>query len=460
MRQKTLILLGLVLLAGNLHAQLARRAFLGAQLLEVTDSIAKKHNMKQKKGVLVVRVVEGSSAEQMGIKPHDLILAINDKEVNEVAKLVEGVGRHRGGDELHVTIMRDAQPQQVSGILKPLPEETSDYAEVIYDAVSYDDGTIRTIIHKPEGEGKMPAVFFIQGYPCSSIDRLPYYHPHKKLLDGLAEKGYVIIKTEKAGIGDSRNERNCLDCNLFEEVELFSASFNSLARYDFIDLDKVFIFGHSMGGVQAPLLNTDFAPLGMAVYGTVIRPWFEYFMEHSRIQKFIMGWDYLENEAQHDAALKYFYRLLVEKQTPEQLIQDQEVKKFMEDRWNYNGGEHLLGRHYTFWQQLQETKLFSAWAHTPAHVLSLWGEGDFVAFNPYEHQLIADVVNRYQPGKATFMRLPHMDHSFIRVEDQQHAVKVRSDWEYNANNFNYEIVEVLDQWMKEKISQASLISNP
>jgi uncharacterized protein len=428
---------------------LPRRAFLGTQLQQVNDSIAQFHKLKQPKGVLVLMVVAGSSAEAMGIEANDLVINVENKEVNSPAELINAIGKYRSGDEIAITIMRDGESLNKSGILKPLPHETSDHADVIYDEVPFDGGHIRTIIHRPRVNGKVPAVFFIQGYTCTSIDRMQADHPYKKLLDGLVEQGFAIVKTEKAGIGDSQNDRNCTESTLFDEIDLFSESYNNLKKYDFIDQDNIFIFGHSMGGIAAPLLKTDIAPKGIAVYGTVIRPWFEYFLEHSRIQKFIMGWDYLENEQQHEAALKFFYRLMVEKQSPAQLVQDPSVKEFMEQRWSYDGSEMLLGRHYTFWQQLQETKLFNAWAHTPAFVLSIWGEGDFVAFNPYEHQLIADVVNRYNPGKAKYLSFPNIDHSFIRVENQEHAVKVRNDWEYNAQNFNYDIVTVLSQWMND-----------
>ena len=271
----------------------------------------------------------------------------------------------------------------------------------------------------------------------------------------LVEKGYVIIKTEKAGVGDSKNERDCSQYNLLDEVELFSASFNNLVKYDFIDLENVYIFGHSMGGVQAPLMETEFSPRGIAVYGTVIRPWFEYFIEHARMQKIIlseagyMDYDYLNIEQQHETAVKFYYNLLIEKIPPSEIARDSELSTFLKNNLSFDGHEKLLGRHYTFWQQLQDTRLFNAWSKSPAHVLSLWGEGDFVAFNPWEHELIADVVNKYNPGKAKFITVPNMDHSFLWVEDQKQSIESRMDWEYIKHNFNSEIVEIIAEWIEE-----------
>lgn len=450
----------LIFTTSQLHAQLQRRAFLGTQLKEVDTFTAVSHGMKEVKGVLVEQVVDGSSARAMGIEPDDLILAVEDIEVNSPAELIARIGRYRAGDRVRVTTMRKGEPIQRTGNLLPLPYESSPQGEVIYDEVAFDGGHIRTIIHKPEGPGKFPALFLIPGYDCSSIDRMHPDNVYKKILDGMVEKGYVIVKTEKAGVGDSRNNRDCSQYNLFEEVELFAASFNALEKYDFIDKNNVYIFGHSMGGVQAPLMKTNFPPRGIAVYGSVIRPWFEYFIEHARMQKIILsqadylGWDYLGIEKQHDTAVRFYYNLLLEKKSPAEIAKDEKLKDFLKQNFNSDGGEILLGRHYTFWQQLQDTKLFEAWSKTPANVLSLWGEGDFIAFNPWEHELIADVVNKYNPGKARYMRVPNMDHSFLWVEDQKQSITSRLDWDYIKHNFNHQIVDILAGWIEETKKQA------
>jgi uncharacterized protein len=179
-----------------------------------------------------------------------------------------------------------------------------------------------------------------------------------------------------------------------------------LQKYDFIDHDNIFVFGHSMGGVQAPMMDFEFDPRGIAVYGTVIRPWFEYFIDLAWMQQIAMGGDYLEIERQAETRIRFYSLLMLEKQTPEQIAEDDELLTFMLQNWGYDGEEKLLGRHYTFWHQLQDTKLFSKWANTPAYVLSLWGEGEFVAVNPWEHELIAEVVNRYNRVKLVLCVYP------------------------------------------------------
>lgn len=446
-------LLMATVLTFSLYGQLPRRAFLGTLLYTVNDSIAMAHNLPQTHGALVGTVIENSSAQAIGLQPGDLIVSVLDNEVFTNQDVIQAIARHREGDTLSFTFLRNGRLHQSKAMLRGFPKEISEYAEVIYDAVPYGGGYVRSIIHRPEGEGPFPAFFYIQGAHCGSMDNMDGRWPVARMLEGIVRKGYVVIKTEKAGVGDSKNDIHCKDCDLLYEVGLFSASYNQLGKYDFIDTENIFVFGHSMGGVQAPMLETDLPPKGIAVFGTVVRPWFEYYLDIVRKQRLMLGQDYLENEANHEKALRFFYNLMVEKKSPEEMENDVMISDFMHNQWNYDGAGRFHGRHYAFWQQLQDTRLFAAWAGTPAYVLSVWGEGEFVALNPYEHQLIAEIVNHYNPGKARFVSMPNIDHGFVRVDDVEHAIAIRSDWDYQYNNFNPLIVEMLHQWMQEVITQ-------
>ncbi len=440
------------MLTTSLFAQLPRRAFLGTQLYTVNDSVARLYKLPEAQGALIQRVVENSSAKSVGLQPGDVIVSVQDKNIATHLEVVETIGSYREGDVIQFSYYRNGELQHAEAPLKGFPKETSEHAEVIYDAVPYDGGYVRTIIRKPPGEGPHPAFFFIQGAHCGSIDGMNPRSPVAMLLEGLTKKGYVVVKTEKAGIGDSRNKIHCTDCDLDYETRLFTASFNQLSQYDFIDTSNVFVFGHSMGGVQAPLMQTDFPPRGIAVFGTIARPWFEYYMDIARKQRLLVGQDYLENEKHVARAIPFYYKLMIEKMSPEEMKQDPELKDFMYNQWSYDGEGRFHGRHYTFWQQLQDTRLFTAWASTPAHVLSIWGEGEFVALNPFEHELIADIVNQYNPRKARLYSMPNIDHGFVRVEDVQHAIDIRNDWEYQYTHFNNNLTDVLHEWMQEIIN--------
>jgi esterase/lipase len=72
-----------------------------------------------------------------------------------------------------------------------------------------------------------------------------------------------------------------------------------------VDPSNVFIFGHSMGGVMAPLLAADVPVRGIIAYGTTSRTWTEYMLENIRRQMELSGSSYadINRRMKVDAAL-------------------------------------------------------------------------------------------------------------------------------------------------------------
>ena len=88
------------------------------------------------------------------------------------------------------------------------------------------------------------------------------------------------------------------------------------ARGD-VDADRVFIFGHSMGGVMAPLLAADVPVRGIIVYGTIARTWTEYWLENLRRQMELADADpsAIDRDLRAEAALATY--LYAEKNVPQ-----------------------------------------------------------------------------------------------------------------------------------------------
>ena len=83
----------------------------GGDLKNYIDSEKSKGNTPQDfgtfEGVYVSEVSEGSAAETIGLKKGDVIVAVNGKNVTKLAELQEIIARHRPGDKISVTYMRD-----------------------------------------------------------------------------------------------------------------------------------------------------------------------------------------------------------------------------------------------------------------------------------------------------------------------------------------------------------------
>ena len=57
----------------------------GLALQKLTPEKRQQFNLDSKQGLLIVDVAQGSEAERVGLQPGDLIMAVNNKPVGDVA---------------------------------------------------------------------------------------------------------------------------------------------------------------------------------------------------------------------------------------------------------------------------------------------------------------------------------------------------------------------------------------
>lgn len=84
-----------------------RRGLLGVNIQDLNESLSKSFGVTDTNGALVSQVVEGSPAEKAGIKPGDIIVKFNGKNVSGAADLKNIVGREKPGASAKLTVFRD-----------------------------------------------------------------------------------------------------------------------------------------------------------------------------------------------------------------------------------------------------------------------------------------------------------------------------------------------------------------
>jgi dienelactone hydrolase len=129
-------------------------------------------------------------------------------------------------------------------------------AEVIYDWVNNKRGEkLRTFITRPKNSSaKAPAIFIVGWLSCDSMEYA------KGETDGFGalmlrlidQSGYATVRMDKPGVDESAGD--CAHADFKSELEGWQAAFDSLSKYNFIDLDRVFILGLSNGGGFSPLV--------------------------------------------------------------------------------------------------------------------------------------------------------------------------------------------------------------
>lgn len=96
-----------------------QRAYLGISYSELTPQLAKEKNVTAVSGGLYVGDVEEmSAASEAGIKSGDVITAINGSQAVTTGQLQELIAKHRPGDSITVSLIRDNKPVEVSAVLR------------------------------------------------------------------------------------------------------------------------------------------------------------------------------------------------------------------------------------------------------------------------------------------------------------------------------------------------------
>ena len=94
-----------------------RRARLGVYMEQVTPDVVPLLGLDSPRGVIVEGVVEGSSAEDAGIEPGDVIVSVDDEEIVDRRDLWNRIGLAAIGDEVDVVLIRDGERKTVQATL-------------------------------------------------------------------------------------------------------------------------------------------------------------------------------------------------------------------------------------------------------------------------------------------------------------------------------------------------------
>jgi len=100
------------------------RGWLGIGIQPLTEELASNFGVSEDEGVLVNEVFEGDPASKAGVKPGDIIIAINGQPVDSPSKLSRLIARISPGDKIKVEVIRDGKKK----VLKASLAERKDQA--------------------------------------------------------------------------------------------------------------------------------------------------------------------------------------------------------------------------------------------------------------------------------------------------------------------------------------------
>ncbi|AMS28516.1 MAG TPA: hypothetical protein DIU09_14370 [Hyphomonadaceae bacterium] len=432
-------------------AELTRRAALGVALENTSD------------GPKVTIVTPQLTAALAGVEPGDIILSVNGKATKTNSELVAAAGLLRAGDVATLSIKRGADTKNVTATATARPLESILSADVRYGTVTFKDGRLRDILVTPKAAAPgAPVVFLVQGYGCGSVEGPPT-HPYHLLAKTLAEAGIGSYRIEKLGMGDSLTNTPCLKTDFALEMEGFEAGYQALIKDRGISADRIIILGHSMGGIQAPLIAAKGpAPRGVMVYGTALRNWQDYMQELFAMQGFLSaGADPAEAEQAAKAFRPLMQRVFNEDVSLKTIASENPNHEAMlRSAFDWDGDDLILGRNLAYWRGVAAQDTVAAWRDTKAPVLAIYGEADFAAIDERDHKRIVDVVNFYRPGTATYRFLPLTGHGFdIQASRDEVRAANQAGKPVTVAPYNPELTKMMAAWINALPTKGQITAN-
>lgn len=413
-------------------AGLPRKSMLGLAIAPAPENVA---------GVLVTAVVPGGPAAKAGFEAGDLVLG-QDGAPAVLEGFPQRIAAMPAGRKIRFDVLRAGRRRTIDAVTA---ERLRDPGTAAY-RVDYGDVVtlgkrVRVITSHPRASGRHPVLFFLPGLTAASVDTpLSGQDTDSQVLFDLANAGFVTVRVDKPGVGDSEGGPYA-KLDFVTEADAYRQALLALKQMPDVDSSRIYLFGHSMGGAFAPLLASEIRVRGIAVYGTVARTWHEYLLDVVRHQGRLAGESYPDVDDSVRAVAHMLELILDERQSPERVqAAHPELVALVAENFP---DDLYYGRSLEFWRQLESTNFATLWSRTSAHVLAVHGESDYVSY-VVDHELIAQIVNDAHPGRSRYVSLPSSDHWLnewpSEIESKNHA---------GSGKYNPAFAKLVRDWTAE-----------
>lgn len=403
------------------------------------------------KAVVLDSVSPEGMLYQVGLRKGDLIYSINGKAVENAKTFKTLTHPLRVPDWVQMDVLQGGKRRTLRERGIGRRQNTYTQLEVTYAALNWRNGVLRTIVYEPKHKGKHPAILILPGYNCSSIENFSRSY-YRTLLEHWVTNGYVVYTVEKSGMGDSEGCLPCEQVDLETDISLYKAALKDCKQWPTVDAQRIYLWGHSMGGIIAPIVAQSEPVAGIMVYGTVFRPWHQFLLEMHRLQKPLLEkYTATETDRFIDTIQDIYYDFFVRKEPRETLVLNPKYTYLVKTELEYSPGNDLMwGRHWRFWQQIDSLNLNLAWRSLHVPVLILHGGADYIQCSKLEPKLLEEAVNTSRMHLAERHTIPDLDHLCMRSATYEEAVKNLEDKQFLKGNFHTGLLEITMSWLRKQ----------
>jgi alpha-beta hydrolase superfamily lysophospholipase len=366
-----------------------------------------------------------SPAATAGILSEDVITSIAGVRVDNVVSFLDEMHVLRANSDVTVIVLRNHSTLSLRVHLIATPNEGDPDVTTLYGAVNVAGTLRRTLLTIPRNAtARQPAVLLLGGIGCYSVDVAANpQDPYLRLTHDLSRAGFVTMRLEKSGVGDSQGPP-CRNVDFFTESESYAVALRALQRDPHVDPKRVYLFGHSIGSIIAPQLALKNHVSGIIVAEAVGRDWPEYELRNTRRQLELGGSPPAEVDENVLQKASCMQRLLVERESEAQ------IERTMPECKSHNGVYPVTPAYV---QQVVGLNIIAPWSKLDIPVLAIYGSSDFVT-EEADHRRIVEVVNGAHAGRARLRIVAGMDHYLAQAA----TAKISYDNAQNAKPKTYD----------------------
>jgi hypothetical protein len=430
------MLIALVLFTEPTQAEeLPRRPSIGVELVPAGEP-----------GVRVATAPPGVRWRGAPLQAGDVITSLGGRAVTSPADAAAALRSFDARRAIAIEARRGATTMSTAAPIVPHPREIGDGFSVDYEALTLPEGRRRLVVTRPSRPNNAaPAVLIIGGLGCYPADNP--FNPNeaqRAFAHALSAEGYVTLRVEKTGAGDSEGPA-CASAPMANEVAGLAAGVRWLKAQPYVDARRVTILGLSMGGIVGPLVAREERVAGLAFFEIVgATSWFEYELENRRRQLGLRG----QAAAQIDAAVRdrawCMNEVMIDRRARSEIIA---ARPACERELRYPVGDAYMQD--VFAQNIPE--LFVSLGGAP--MLVVYGGADFITSRAQGEGLVA-AVNAAHPASARFVEIPDMDHWLSRAADQRASFNRAVNQGRFIDVFHKDATRVLIAWLRDQSSPA------
>ena len=99
------------------------RPWLGISVQDLTAEMAEQFQVKEKEGVLVAQVHQGTGAEKAGLASGDVIKSVDDKAIKNTNELIKEIQKKKVGQKVKLSVVREGKPTTIEITTTAMPDK-------------------------------------------------------------------------------------------------------------------------------------------------------------------------------------------------------------------------------------------------------------------------------------------------------------------------------------------------